>query len=509
MSELSESRRRFLKGSLAAGAVMLSCGTVVAESGSSTQSRDSLAGSSEPGSPDYTLHIKTVPIEIAPNRIISATTYNGQFPGPLLRFKEGEQVTVDVYNHTDVPEQLHWHGQMVPVDVDGAAEEGTPFIPAHGKRRIVFTPRPAGFRFYHTHNRAGADLYAGQYGGEVGPVYIEPKHEPGNYDREVFLVLKEFEPTFSRGGDMAMDFLSPATTVKALQEQGESAMKASLAKGMPHGYEVGYGSFTINGRMLHHGDPIRVKPGERVLFHVLNGSATEIRSLALPGHSFQVVALDGNPVPNPANVPVLWLGTAERVSAIVQMNHPGVWIMGDTGDDDRHHGLGIVVEYAGQSGKPQWIAPPKFRWNYARFSTPGASAPEPDQTFEMVFAKDNAAADGFNRWTINGVAYPFFNETMSNEMVPASFHLTQGKRYRIHMRNASDDIHPIHLHRHSFELTSLAGTPTAGVLKDVVMLGGYQELAVDFVANNPGLTLFHCHQQLHMDFGFMTLFDYV
>ena len=505
MNELSESRRRFLKAAgLTAGAVFLPSGAVATKSVTSIQSNDSPAASSESGSPDYTLHIKMSPIEIAPNRIISTTTYNGRFPGPLLRFKEGQQVTVDVFNDTDVPEQLHWHGQMVPSDVDGAAEEGTPFIPAHGKRRIVFTPRPAGFRFYHTHNRAGADLYAGHYGGEVGLVYIEPKHEPGSYDREVFLVLKEFEPTFSRGGDMAMDFLSPATKVKALEGQGESAMKASLAKGMPHGYEVGYGSFTINGRMLHHGEPIRVKQGERVLFHVLNGSATEIRSVALPGHSFQVVALDGNPVPNPASVPVLWLGTAERVSATVKMDHPGVWIMGDTADDDRRHGMGIVVEYAGRAGKAQWVTPPSFHWNYSRFSKPGASVPAPDETFEMIFAKDNAAEEGFNRWTINGVAYP-----MAGETTPASFHLTQGKRYRIHMRNASDDIHPIHLHRHSFELTSLAATPTAGVLKDVVMVGGYQEAAVDFIANNPGLTLFHCHQQLHMDFGFMTLFDYV
>ena len=305
MDELSESRRRFLRAAgLSAGAALLHSGTVVAESSISTHSNDLPTASSESGSPDYTLRIKTSPIEIAPKRIISATTYNGQFPGPLLRFKEGQQATVDAYNDTDVPEQLHWHGQMVPIDVDGAAEEGTPFIPAHGKRRIVFTPRPAGFRFYHTHNRAGANLYAGQYGGEIGPVYIEPKHESGNYEREVFLVLKEFEPTFSRGGDMAQNFLPP-TKVKPLEEQGESAMKASLAKRMPHGYEVGYGSFTVNGRMLHHGDPIRVKQGERVLFHVLNGSATEIRSLALPGHSFHVVALDGNPVPNPATVPLL------------------------------------------------------------------------------------------------------------------------------------------------------------------------------------------------------------
>ena len=76
------------------------------------------------------------------------------------------------------------------------------------------------------------------------------------------------------------------------------------------------------------------------------------------------------------------------------------------------------------------------------------------------------------------------------------------------MRNASDDIHPIHLHRHTFELTKVAGQPTSGVRKDVVMVGGYQELEIDVVADNPGLTLFHCHQQLHMDFGFMALFDY-
>ena len=338
-SNLPESRRRFLKtAGLAAGALVLSGKASPAQRELIEHSSGSGATSGEPASADYTLHIKNSPVEIAPNRILSVTTYNGQFPGPLLRFKEGQQATIDIHNETDTPEQLHWHGQKIPVDVDGAAEEGTPYIPAHNKRRIAFKPNPAGFRFYHTHIRAGSNLYAGQYSGEVGPVYIEPRNEPGRFDREVFLTLKEFEPTFSRGGDMAQDFLSPAAPNKALQERGESAMKASLAKGMPHGYEVGYGSFTINGRMLGHGEPIRVKEGERILFHILNGSATEIRSLALPGHLFEVVALDGNPVPNPAHVPVLWLGTAERISAIVEMNHPGVWILGDLDNDDRGNG---------------------------------------------------------------------------------------------------------------------------------------------------------------------------
>jgi FtsP/CotA-like multicopper oxidase with cupredoxin domain len=504
MSDFAESRRRFLKSAgLAAGALLLSPKSDLARVESASHDAAPAATPADSGDANYTLHIKNSPIEIASKRIISATTYNGQFPGPLLRFKEGQQVTIDIYNDTETPEQLHWHGQQVPVNVDGAAEEGTPYVPAKGKRRLVFTPKPAGLRFYHTHNRAGASLAAGQYSGEVGPVFIEPRQDPGKYDREVFLTLKEFEPTFSRGGDMAQDFLSPSAPNKSLQATGESAMKASLAKGMPHGYEVGYRSFTINGRMLGHGEPIRVKQGERVLIHVLNGSATEIRSLALPGHAFEVVALDGNPVPNPTKVPVLWIGTAERISAIVEMNHPGVWILGDLDNDDRPHGMGIVVEYAGRAGHAQWIAPPPFRWNYMRFAKPGATAPAPDETFDMTFAKENAGEEGFNRWTINGVSYP-----MTSVVVPASFHLQSGKRYRIRMHNASDDIHPIHLHRHSFELTSIAGKPTAGIFKDVLMLGGYQEAEVDFVADNPGLTLFHCHQQLHMDFGFMTLFDY-
>jgi FtsP/CotA-like multicopper oxidase with cupredoxin domain len=505
MNNVAESRRRFLKtAGLATGALLLSPENSLAQTKATTESSASDVTQADPGAADYTLHIKNSPIEIAPKRIISATTYNGQFPGPLLRFKEGQEVIIDIYNDTDTPEQLHWHGQQVPVDVDGAAEEGTPFIPAHGKRRIVFTPKPSGLRFYHSHNRAGANLAAGQYSAQVGPVYIEPRRDPGKYDREVFLVLKEFEPTFSRGGDMAQDFLSPSAPDKSLQEAGESDMKASLAKGMPHGYEVGYRSFTINGRMLGHGEPIRIKSGERVLFHILNGSATEIRSLALPGHSFQVIALDGNPVPNPTRVPVLWLGTAERISAIVEMNHPGIWIMGDLDNDDRPHGMGIVVEYAGHAGKAQWLAPPPFRWSYLRFAIPGDIAHIPDEKLELTFTKENAAEEGFNRWTINGVSYP-----MTGETVPASFHVKQSKRYRIRMHNASDDIHPIHLHRHSFELISVAGKPTAGIMKDVVMLGGYQEAEIEFIADNPGLTLFHCHQQLHMDFGFMTLFDYV
>ena len=171
MNELEDSRRRFLKNAtLAAGSLLLPSGIAFA-----APNPNASPAQNDSSPAEYIVRIQSSPVEIAPKVIISTITYNGQFPGPLIRFQEGQPVTVDIFNDTDTPEQLHWHGQKVPVDVDGAAEEGTPYIPAHGKRRISFTPGPSGLRFYHTHNRAGANLSAGQYTGQVGPVYIEPE----------------------------------------------------------------------------------------------------------------------------------------------------------------------------------------------------------------------------------------------------------------------------------------------------------------------------------------------
>lgn len=464
---------------------------------SETRTQASTAESNERA--DYRIDIGVGVVELGKDVAISTKVYNGQFPGPLLRFTEGKRVVVDIHNNTDTPEQLHWHGQFLGTDVDGTAEEGTPFIPAHGMRRISFVPRPTGFRFYHTHITAKQDLSRGLYNGQAGPVYIDPRREKGAYDREVFLTLKEFDPYFNHT-EMVTGFLAPRNPVRELFNIDQKSIKAARARGLEPGYQLGYNYFTINGRMLGHGEPIKVKSGERVLFHILNASATEARSLALPGHVFKVVALDGNPVPHPAEVPVLWLGAAERISAIVEMAAPGIWVMGDLDDNARGRGMGVVVEYPEHKGQPQWQAPARFHWDYRRFAKPDASAQMPDEIIEMMFGTQYAAENGFDVFTINGT--PFSTKTMEPK-----FSLTHGKRYRLKMRNATDDVHPIHLHRHSFELTSVAGMPTAGIIKDVAMIGGFEEMAVDFTADQKGLSLFHCHMQDHMDFGFMALFD--
>src|ERR1700733_9551059 len=113
--------------------------------------------------PDFTLRIGPVEVEIAPKRIIRSTGYNGSVPGPVLRMPEGRTVAVDVYNDTSIPELVHWHGLFVPPEVDGSAEEGTPFVPPHGHRRYEFVPRPAGSRWYHSHIYAGRNLNRATY----------------------------------------------------------------------------------------------------------------------------------------------------------------------------------------------------------------------------------------------------------------------------------------------------------------------------------------------------------
>ncbi len=491
-------RRDFLKtaslSALAAG-VLPGADAFAAKATHETTPASSAATTT--GDADYTLRIAPGVFELGPEHFVSTTLYNGDFPGPLLRFKQGQRTVVDVFNDTDHDEQVHWHGQYLPDNVDGADEEHTPAVPARGRRRIAFTPAPAGLRFYHTHVRAGADLGRGLYTGLAGPVYIEPKHDPGTRDHEVFLTLKEFQPYLTRMDDDRPFMLPEGMELDLVTIAAHADPNAGK---VPPGYELAYGAFAINGKMLGHGEPIRVKRGERMMLHVVNASATENRSLALPGHTFKVVALDGNPVPHPAEVPVLWLGSAERVSAIVEMNHPGVWVLGDTVDSDREGGMGIVIEYAGANGKPQWQAPPAFKWDYRLFADPKRKPPQPDETIDMVITARQSGDEGFDVYAINGAPYDW-------KTMPVTRKLKLGRRYRLRFRNASGDIHPLHLHRHGFEITRTHGHATAGVIKDVVLVPPFQTTEVDFTADLPGLSLFHCHMQQHMDYGFMALFE--
>lgn len=416
--------------------------------------------------PDYRLEIAPLSLEIAPGKVIHTVAYNGRVPGPLMRWPEGKPITIDVVNKTKTPEIVHWHGMWIPSEQDGSMEEGSPMIAPGAELRYAFTPQPAGMRWYHTHTFAGHDLKRGLYSGQFGCFYVEPKDDRGAYDQEVFLTLHDWNAYMGGGGDASMDAL--------------------------------YDYATINDRMLGYAEPVRVKQGQRVLFHLVNASATVTHWIALAGHEMMVVAMDGNPVPKQAKMPAVRLAPAERVDVVVEMHHPGVWVLGETRADIRKAGMGMVVEYADAAGAPQWVQPVETDWDYRVFAH-DAAASEPDERIPLVFASKFRGHGEFDYWTINGKSYPKTDE----------IRLQQGKRYRLVMTNKSMDDHPVHLHRHTFEVTSLDGKPLSGLHKDVIIVKANSTAEIDFTASNPGATLFHCHQQTHMDFGFMMLFRYV
>lgn len=419
--------------------------------------------------PDITLEIAPYTLEASPRHHIRTVAYNGQIPGPLLRMRQGQEQTIEVRNLTPDPEVVHWHGLFLPSNIDGAMEEGTPMIAPGATARYTFAPDPSGFRWYHTHTFAGKNLNKAQYTGQHGFLIIEPKENPGNYDREIFLGLHDWNGHMMGSDDGSM---SPV-------------------------YDVS----TINGKMLGSGEPIHVRQGEKVLIHILNSSPTDVHWIALAGHTFYVIALDGNTVPNPQRVSMLRLAPAERVSAVVEMNAAGVWILGEVRKHIQTAGMGIVIEYAGAIGKPVWNQPSDLIWNYNQFASPGEPAAIKEEVIRMQLNMDSKFQGHGSEelWRINGKSYPNTDEPV----------LQANRRYRLLLNNLSMDDHPLHMHRHIFEIRKIGGSSEIyNLKKDVVLAPAKSITEIEFVAEHPGKTLFHCHQQDHMDRGFMMVFRY-
>jgi FtsP/CotA-like multicopper oxidase with cupredoxin domain len=436
-------------------------------------------GAAANGKADHSLRIEPCTLEISPGVTVKTLAYNGQVPGPTLRLREGVPVTIDVTNAGSDPDIVHWHGLAIDSLNDGAMEEGSPMITPGTTHRYSFTPKPSGTRWYHTHAAAYDNLSIGTYTGQFGFLLIEGREQPAHYDQEINLAIHHWEPSF-------------VPMVETMREQSSNSP-------MTPGSDVGYKYATIQSHRLGAGEPIRVKQGERVLMRLLNASATENVVLALPGHKFTIIAMDGNPVPNPKPVEVLSLAVAERVDAVVEMNSPGVWVLGSILPKAREMGLGIVVEYAGKKGTPVWRDPASTDWDYTQFANTVATTHVPDETFTLTF-RDNGPKPGskFDTWAINNKSWPEIDPLM----------VEAGKRYRLVFRNGSGDQHPMHLHRHTFEVTQIGAKPINGLMKDVINVMPLDTVEVDFVADNPGDTLMHCHQQLHMDYGFMQLIKY-
>jgi FtsP/CotA-like multicopper oxidase with cupredoxin domain/plastocyanin len=315
------SRRALVGGALGSG------GTALAAAGlaQATDDPTTAVDEGEPQLREFVLTASEFAWELMPGTSVHAWGYNGQVPGPELRVREGNLVRVTLRNALPVPTTIHWHGIDVPPAMDGPA--GLNQAPVEPGQEFVyeFVAKPAGSRWYHSHADPALQIPLGLY----GPFIIEPRQPAKTYDREYTLMLAEWD-----------DELTPAVAA-GLAERGPRDR-------LLRGGELGSDLFLINGRMHSAISPIRVAEGEVILLRLMHAG-----HLAHPfhthGHSFKIVATDGNPVPEVAQLTkdTVLVGPAERYDLELVGNNPGVWMVHCHIEHHMANGMMTVIAYDG------------------------------------------------------------------------------------------------------------------------------------------------------------------
>ncbi|MED5494036.1 MAG: copper resistance system multicopper oxidase [Pseudomonadota bacterium] len=275
---------------------------------------------------EYSLTVDRVTIETGDFRK-QGIGYNGASPGPVLRFREGEDVTIHVTNNLDESTSVHWHGLVLPYQMDGVPGLSYPGIAPGETFTYRFPIKQSGTYWFHSHS--GFQEPDGAYGAIV----IEPQgREPFRYDREYVVQLTDKHP---HSGDRIMRNLKSSADYYNRQQQTvgdfwrdsrERGLAATLNDRLMWGdmrmmssdiEDVQGFTGLINGKGPEQNWTGLFQPGERVRLRLINSSAMTYFDVRLPGVKMTVVQADGNNV-QPVTVDELRIGVAETYDVIVQ-----------------------------------------------------------------------------------------------------------------------------------------------------------------------------------------------
>lgn len=416
-------------------------------------------------------------------------SYNGTVPGPELRFRQGERLTVEVENQLPHETTVHWHGIRLPNAMDGVPHLTQQPIGRGGKFVYTFDLPDAGTYWYHPHMMSSEQVGRGLY----GPLIVEER-EPIRVDRELTWVIDDWR-------------LRPDAQI---DDGFGNMMDAS------HAGRIG-NTVTINGRIP---DKVAVRRGERIRLRLINAANARIFGLEFAGHQPMVIAYDGQPV-EPHNLPSgrLELGPAMRADLVIDMlGNPGErFTITDSYYRRQAYRL-VELVYA--------VEPLRENRLDAPFDLTSNTMPEPDigaaERHDIVFQggmmgmmveREMGGGSGMGMgtgmgsmmdmmhsgriWRINGVA-------AEGHVMKPMLMLERGKSHVLAMTNMTAWPHPIHLHGHSFRVISRSGAPTKHrEWQDTVLMASREKVEIAFVADNPGDWMFHCHILEHQAAGMM------
>jgi FtsP/CotA-like multicopper oxidase with cupredoxin domain len=448
----------------------------------------------------YTLEARETELRLGSFRV-RTFTYDGQLPGPELRVREGELLRVSFTNQLPEPTTIHWHGIPVPNAMDGVPDVTQPAIAPGATFTYEFAVPVAGTYFYHTHVGLQLDR------GLAGALIVEPRQESLSYDREVTLVLDDWldgiagtpEEALRRlvgaghGAHGSMPMQPGMGAMPGIPGMGTMPGRGSESEPAASEPDLVYPLYLVNGQPPEAPFAFTGKRGEVLRLRLINAASATIFRVVLVGHRLDVVQADGQPV-EPLSGDVLRIGMGERYDVLVRLDNPGVWPLIAWVEGTSHAARAILRYEVTNGSVTETTARPRELdgelLHALRFRT---AAPQPAAAPDIERTVVLGGGMGQYVWTIDGQAFP--------QAEPIRIAL--GQRVRFRLQNLTTMPHPMHLHGHFFRV----GDAVHGPLRDTVLIEPMQEVAIDWLADNPGRWAFHCHHLYHQETGMMRVIE--
>ena len=436
---------------------------------------------------EYTLTAAPGVASIASGTTIPALLYNGVLPGPTLTMTLGQTLRLRCVNQLAQPTSLHFHGVNMPSGMDGVIGISRPAI-APGQEQIYeFVPPESGTYWYHPH--VEDQMTSGLYG--MLTVHPAAATDDPPFDQEAAVILHD--DTTQAGGMMG---------------------------GMMGGTAAGFAGHLLNGATSAGQTPIVVQTGQKLRLRILNAAARASYVVALDGHPLAVSHADGRRVVS-TSVGAVPIGPGERYDAIVDLVNPGVWSLAVANITNRNATLVRgVVQYAGSiaptpaaSFVPANLATGSLLSysQLAAFAPTGSIAAAPQRNYPMTLGMTMGGGMGGGMgsmaFTINGQSWP----------TATPFAVNFGETVQLNFANTTMMMmgsfrHPMHIHGHAWRLMGTAGGTAAPPVKDTLLIRpvgqAWSSASVQFLADNPGEWVIHCHDVEHMMMGMMNVFQY-
>lgn len=465
-------------------------------SASSDSSMEVLTGNT------FTLTAKENMLHLDDKTMKNAWTYNGTVPGPQLRVKQGETISVTLKNELPEPVTIHWHGLPVPNNMDGIPGVTQNAVKPNESFTYKFKVDVAGTYWYHSHQNSAKQVDKGLYGSlVVEPATLEPA------DKDFTLVLDEWMQDDSmaemHGSGMSHGMSAPSSDSSSSGGHNMASMEMPMsdAEMMPLMYTI----FSVNGKTGPAIQPLSVKEGEKVRIRLINAGYLN-HKLNLQGHEFKIVATDGQPINNPplTGGQLLNIGPGERYDLEFVANNPGKWLLEERSTNPGAKSLVVPIVYEGSEAKTaKSEAGDMPTIDITKYGEAAKSSFTLEQKYDITYQMDlnTETADGKMAFTINGKTFP--------DVPPLN--VKKGNLVKVTMVNKSPkDIHPMHLHGHFFQVLSKNGQPITGspLVKDTLNILPGESYVVAFEADNPGDWMFHCHDLGHAAQGMVSEVKY-